>query len=189
LGHCLEERGLWGRRCVHFDFGANLRKAAAGSAKGTGLSPTELRIVKTALRTGALLEDSQFPIAEKVLRAFVRRARLRGGDWLVLNGLPRHVGQAEALARILNVRLVVALKCSAAVVRQRIARDTGGDRSRRTDDSLAAVRKRLRTYKQRTVPLLDHYAAQGVRVLCVAVRTNTRADDIAALLNANASGK
>jgi adenylate kinase family enzyme len=29
LGQVLEERGLWGHTCMHFDFGANLREIVA----------------------------------------------------------------------------------------------------------------------------------------------------------------
>ena len=35
LGQLFADRGLWGRPCVHFDFGENLRRIAdSGSADG-----------------------------------------------------------------------------------------------------------------------------------------------------------
>ncbi|MGA2258817.1 MAG: hypothetical protein ABSG53_29470, partial [Thermoguttaceae bacterium] len=61
--------------------------------------------------------------------------------WIVLNGLPRHLGQAQAMEGIIDVRMVVHLACSAhAVVAERSGRSVGGDRSQREDDAPEAIR-------------------------------------------------
>jgi adenylate kinase len=83
---------------------------------------------------------------------------------LVLNGRPRHVGQACLLDGRLRVDHVVWLECLADVVVERIRRDTGGDRAGRSDDDLASVRRRLDTYLARTAPLAAHYEARGARL-------------------------
>ena len=69
LGQLLEQRGLWGLPCLHFDFGRELRRAA-GEDSGL-LSEAERELVGRALRTGALLEDEHFPLARKILRQFL----------------------------------------------------------------------------------------------------------------------
>ena len=76
---------------------------------------------------------------------------------MVLNGLPRHVGQAEGLESLVDVRVVVHLSCTAEDVVRRIASNVGGDRTGRVDDDLAAVRRKLAVFAERTAPLLDHY--------------------------------
>jgi len=89
LGNRLEAQGL----ARHFDFGAQLRA-------GTGLNAAEKEFVREVLATGALLENETFYIAEKILRAFMAGHE---DELLVLNGLPRHVGQAVALELLVNV--------------------------------------------------------------------------------------
>jgi len=158
LGEMLQRRGLWGRRCAHFDFGANLRRIAAGG-RCAGLTPGERAVIRRALRTGALLQDDEFPIALKILQSFVAR-RAEPADWLVLNGLPRHAGQARGITPVARVSLVVRLLCSPATALRRIRRNVAGDRT------------------GRTAPLLDHYAEAGVQVRCVRVGVATRVEDV-----------
>ena len=169
LGQELERRGLGGRRCVHFDFGANLRKLAAGEADRTFLSDEELAAIRHSLATGALFEDRDMPMIVSILRAFAASRAIGPGTLLVLNGTPRHVRQAEGLAGTVSVELVVRLEADAAVIRERLRLDPGGDRSGRTDDSIEAVRERLSDYEKRTRPLIDLYGRRGVRVVAVPV--------------------
>ncbi len=135
LGDEIERRGLGGRRCCHFDFGANLRAAASGAAGEYGLSARELASVRASLETGALFEDDDVPIILKILDRFSEMACSSPGSRLVLNGLPRHRRQAEALAGVIAVERIVHLDANAAVIRGRILLDPAGDRARRTDDT------------------------------------------------------
>lgn len=184
LGDLLAARGLWGRRCVHFDFGACLRAAAAGAP--VGLEATELAVVRAALAHNALLEDRHFAIAEKLLARFAAAQAVDVVDWIVLNGLPRHVGQAEALVNIAAVSMVVYLDCAAAEVSARIRLDAGGDRGGRVDDDAAAVAGKLRLFEQRTTLLLQHYQAASVPVLRVPVTRDTRPAHVWARLQTQA---
>ena len=70
----------------------------------------------------------------------------------MMNGLPRHLGQAQALVDRLDVRHVLVLNCSPQVVLDRIARNTGGDRTHRTDDEVRAIERKLEIYSRRTQP-------------------------------------
>jgi adenylate kinase family enzyme len=172
LGELLEARGLNGRKCAHFDFGENLRQIVARGRPDELVSSQDIDFLRGVLERGALLEDKDFSIAQRILRSFINR-RAAGGDALVvLNGLPRHVGQAEDVSEILDVRLIVRLECSSATAFARIASNTGGDRTDRVDDNAEAIRQKLLVFAQRTAPLIEYYRNRGVRV----VRLETTAD-------------
>jgi adenylate kinase len=169
LGEEIERRGLQGRSCVHFDFGADLRALAAGESGRAFLPDEELARIRGSLATGALFEARDLPMIAKILRDFAARRSLGPGALLVLNGMPRHVRQAEGLAGTVSVELVVFLKADAAVIRERLRLDPGGDRSGRVDDTIGAIRRRLSDYEKRTRPLVEFYALRGVPVVTIPV--------------------
>ena len=169
LGDELERRGFLSRRCVHFDFGANLRAIAAAPEKANVLTATEFESVRTSLGTGALFEDNDLPMIVKIVKRFAEARDLTADSLLVLNGLPRHRRQAEGLAGVLAVERVIHLEAGAAVIRERIRLDPGGDRSERADDALEAVEKRLAVFRERTVPLVSYYRERGALVVEIPV--------------------
>jgi adenylate kinase len=83
----------------------------------------------------------------------------------ILDGFPRTAAQAEALDGMLErlgVRLerCVALRVDEDELVQRLlnrARIEG-----RSDDNEETIRNRMRVYREKTQPLLDHYARRGV---------------------------
>ena len=95
-------------------------------------------------------------IALKILDAFCDRRRIGPVDCLVLNGLPRHLGQARDLAGRVAVRRVVVLDCSPEAVTARLRLDPGGDRAERRDDQPEDVAAKLAWYRSRTEPLIAH---------------------------------
>ncbi|MFP4056288.1 MAG: nucleoside monophosphate kinase [Candidatus Brocadiia bacterium] len=170
-GARLERRG--GFR--HFDFGAELRAAGAGRR---GLPEADVAFVRRLLAAQALLPDERFDLAQRLLDAFIERARFDPRrEVLVLNGLPRHVGQARAIAPRVRVDCVVALECEPQAARARVARRRqghGSDHPGRPDDHRRAVERKLAVYEQETAPLLAHYRRQpGVRVIRLAVTADT----------------
>jgi len=184
VGALLERRG--GFR--HFDFGAELRAAAAGER---GLPPDDAAFVHHLLDTHALLPDEQFSIAQALLDAFLSRVGFDPDrEVLVLNGLPRRVTQARALAERVRVGHVLVLECDAEAVRARVAcrrRGEGLDHAGREDDAAEAVARKLALYAQETEPLVAHYAAQPtVRLTRLRVAADTSeaalADQVAAAL-------
>lgn len=176
LGDAIAARGLFGRRCVHFDFGAQLRKVAEKGC--SGLSTDDVATVRNVLTGSALLEDDTFHIARVILEVFMKEKDVGTQDITVLNGLPRHTGQARDVAAVLNVILVVALECTAESVHERIATNSGGDRTDRTDDSIEEVARKLEIYSARTRPLLDYYRTGGIPCRIVTVGTDTTPADI-----------
>jgi adenylate kinase family enzyme len=169
LGQLLETEGLRGRDCLHFDFGENLRQVVAQRTADAVVSPTDIEYLRQVLATGALLEDRDFPIARRILQSFCVRRQPEAGTVIVLNGLPRHAGQAEALAEWVSLRTVVVLNCTATTVAARIAANTGGDRTDRSDDRQSDVARKLEIYAERTVPLVDQLRRQGATVVTIEV--------------------
>lgn len=180
LGELLAAGGLPGRRCFHFDFGQQLRLADADPSSSAFFTRKELEVVKTVLRNGTLLEDEHFGIAVGIIGRFVNCNAVKPSDLVILNGLPRHVGQAEAIGQFFCVRSVVCLQCEVRTVLARISRNTGGDRHNRADDALAEVSRRLQLFNERSLPLLDHYRSRGVPIAEVRVGSETSAVELLA---------
>jgi adenylate kinase family enzyme len=166
---------LQGRRCIHVDFGLLLRRASAGWTAPGLLTRPERRVIDAVLRTGALLDDAHFPLARKLLREALARRPAQPPPCLVLNGLPRHAGQARAIEADAKVLAVAHLACAPSVAWRRIRTDAGGDRAGRRDDLPQAVRRRLALYRRRTAPLLAYYRARGVPIIRIAVEPDLSA--------------
>jgi adenylate kinase family enzyme len=181
LGDHLEKVLLWNRRCHHFDFGANLRAVVAGDG-AESFTTEEIQFLRRVLKEGILLEAEQFPLAARILDAFIARKGVRTADLLVLNGLPRHLEQAKAMERKVAVIGVVQLECDVHTVAERLRRNSGGDRAQRADDMEALVARKLVIYEERTRPLLDHYRGQDIRILKVPVGIKTQPAEITAQL-------
>jgi inorganic pyrophosphatase len=162
----------------HVSVGDVLREAVlSGSTAG-------LRAQQTMAR-GDLVDDDLVVslVAERLTAADVRS----GG--FVLDGFPRTVGQAEALAGMLadraldravvihvplevaRARLLARRVCAGCGRIYSVARASGletwtcgacgGQVGRRADDTEAAVTRRLRLYDEQTRPLLDWFARRG----------------------------
>jgi adenylate kinase len=114
----------------------------------------------------------------------------QGGDAFVFDGYPRTLGQAEALDAMLAVRgtaieKVLLLEASPDVLLRRVENratctncgnivsvgfhvtgieDTcprcGGKLARRADDTAETLRHRLVEYREKTEPLVEHYAGK-----------------------------
>jgi adenylate kinase family enzyme len=173
LGEHLAREGFRGRGCVHLDFGERLRGVADTGRLPPGLPASALEVIRVSLATGALLEAEHVFIAEAVLREAVREAEDRGAGWLVLNGLPRHAGQAERVDACVTVGQVLVLDCDPETVLARIADNAGGDRAGRRDDDAAFVRRKLEIFESRTAPLVAHYRRRGARISRVRVDKQT----------------
>ncbi len=179
FGEQLEAEKLWNKKYHHFDFGENLRKAArsaseAGTETAEGLTHTELETIRSVLESNALLQDRDFPIAEKILSAFIREKNINpSSDIIILNGLPRHTAQAEKLAKTVNVMLVMVFTAPADVIFERIKNNSGGDRTGRKDDSTEEIKRKLDIFRKETLPLVEFYKNLDRTILEIAVETDT----------------
>jgi adenylate kinase len=182
LGDVIAQNGLFGRRCHHLDFGSELRGAVSGGERSAPYSADELDFIHGVLERGLLLENEHFMLAEKIISLFLDRVGFAQRDILVLNGIPRHEGQARDIEKIARVKAVVVLDCSAEDVFRRIEDNVGGDRTVRVDDTLDLIGKKLRIFRERTAPLIDHYEKPGGRIYRLSVTgTMTPAEAFTAL--------
>jgi adenylate kinase len=83
-------------------------------------------------------------------------------DTLVLDGIPRNVGQAKMLKGTLNVKAVIYLRCKN--VKRLVERlQRRALRENRLDDAnLDIIRARLKTYERETMPVLNYYGERAV---------------------------
>lgn len=129
--------------------GEMLRQAVTG---GTELGHK----VEKIMGTGALVDDTT--MADVVNERLARPDAARG---FVLDGYPRTLAQAQTLEGILRRR---AETLDAAVFlevpEEELVRRM--NKRQRADDSADVIRERLRVYREKTAPLVDHYREQGL---------------------------
>jgi adenylate kinase family enzyme len=178
FGEYLEANGLYGRRCFHFDFGRELRSVAERNMPPINCTQEDVDYIHKVLKEGALLENETFYIANNILQSFIEDNGIVVDDLVVLNGLPRHVGQAEDVDAIISMKLVILLECSPEVVYERIQLNSGGDRSGRVDDSLADIKGKLMIFTKKTLPLVQYYSDKGIPVKGIPVTEKTRSEDM-----------
>lgn len=112
--------------------------------------------VAATLASGRLVEDA---VMEELVRERLREEDALGG--FLLDGFPRTIEQAEALDRMLEadgreLDAVLQLDVSEEVlVRRALAR-------KRADDREDVIRRRLRLYREKTEPLVEHYESRGL---------------------------
>ncbi len=173
LGQQMEVMDLWWNNYFHFDFGEQLRQAVKDES--TVLDAEEKARIKSILENNELLEDKDFPIAQKLLLNFIETRKIGEDedDVIVLNGLPRHLGQANALSDIVDIKFIVFLNCPPGVAHERIKYNCGGDRTDRIDDSYEEVKKKIEIFYDQTFPLIEFYRAQGKNIVEVAIDIDT----------------
>jgi len=177
LGDAIASKGLFGRRCHHLDFGSELRRAVSDEEQSGVYSEEELAFIHGVLERGLLLENEHFPLAVKIISLFLKRVEFSGHDLLVLNGIPRHTGQARDIAAIAHIQAVVALDCSADDVLFRIRDNVGGDRTGRADDHHELIEKKLALFRERTEPLIAYYQGEGGAVYRLGISGSTSTDE------------
>jgi len=178
LGDFLEENGLKGKRCFHFDFGAQLRKIADTPKPNNRFSSKDINFIKKVLDTGALLENEHFPIARKIIDSFISQKGITDKDLIILNGLPRHIGQAEDVDSILDIEVVIYLSGTLEIIFQRLQTNAGGDRAGRIDDDLQSIKNKLELFNKRTELLLDYYRFRQIRIETINIRQDTAAEEV-----------
>ena len=178
FGSCLEKNGFRGNRCLHFDFGNELRTLAQQETTPEGFSRREHVFIRDVLEKGLLLENEHFPIAAKVIDAYMRRSGCGRDDILLLNGLPRHEDQARDIDRTMTITSLIILECAVEDIFKRIRHNTGGDRLGRSDDGIEMARRKLEIFHARTAPLVNHYMEAGRDVFRLKVASSSTGEDL-----------
>ncbi len=187
LGDALEFHGLFGRRCLHLDFGAELRSAVSGGKGSAAYSPDELDFIHGVLERGLLLENEHFPLAKKIITLFLEQKGFTQNDLLILNGIPRHLDQAKNIEEIARIHSLIVLDCGTDEVFCRLRNNAGKDRTERIDDGPKLVEKKLKIFRERTAPLVAYYQQQGSRICCIEVSGEMTASQAYEKLSAFAS--
>ena len=161
-------------------------RAAAASGSELG------RTLKSYMDRGELVPDD---VVVGVIREHLFGPGAPPG--FILDGFPRNVGQAEALAQMAGGRgldIVIDLEADTEEVLQRMAGRRvctkcgatynivdnptkvpgscdacGGSLAQRDDDTEEAIRRRLEIYETTTAPLIDWYRQRGLLVAVNAV--------------------
>ncbi|MDR0600416.1 MAG: adenylate kinase [Treponema sp.] len=156
----------------------NIFRAAIAARSPLGLK------VKGILDSGALVDDES---TIGLVRERLARADAQGG--YILDGFPRTIPQAEALAAFSAVDRVVNFDIPDAAVLERlggrrtcrncgtnfhilftrpqregICDSCGGELYTREDDREGAIQKRLGVYREQTAPLIAFYRTRGLLV-------------------------
>lgn len=183
LGSYLQKKGIWDKRCFHFDFGSELRNISDANVIPLQFTKYDVDYIAKVLKEGALLENETFYIAEKILNSFIKKNSISPDDIILLNGLPRHIGQAKDVDSIVTIKLVIYLDCSFEVIKERVQLNIGGDRSDRTDDSIEEIKKKVEIFHDRTSTLLQYYKKKKIQIEKIRVSVNTNPDEILRYLN------
>jgi adenylate kinase len=161
----------------HISTGAIFRAAIAAK------SPLGLK-VKAIIDAGKLVDDET---TIELVRERLARDDARGG--YILDGFPRTIPQAEALAAFSEVDGVVNFDIPDSAVLERlggrrvcrqcgtnyhqvfnrpkregICDSCGGEVYIRDDDRAEAVQKRLEVYREQTAPLIGFYRSKGLLI-------------------------
>lgn len=183
LGELLQDHATSSRgRYMHFDFGCHLRRIASGTIEA-GFNENDLALIHTFLH-GKLLGDDTFYIARRILTLFLNTVRFDASvDRLILNGLPRHCGQARDLAAFpISVECVVYLDCPDKIAWERKALAENGagfeDRSTRSDTAPQTFLKKLESFRSETLPLIDWYESRYIPVIRIPVETDSSPSDM-----------
>ena len=86
-------------------------------------------------------------------------------DFLVLDGIPRNVEQAEMLGKFVMVHKVFHLSCPDRTELARRMRKRALKENRMDDASEAVVQRRIETYEAETKPIMDYYGDDAVETI------------------------
>jgi len=173
----LAEKAVAITKAPQISTGAIFRSAIAAA------SPLGLK-VKAIIDAGKLVDDET--TIELVKERLTREDVQQG---YILDGFPRTIPQAEALAKFSAVDKVVNFDIPDSLILERlggrrvcrkcghnfhvifdkpktdgICDHCGGEVYTRDDDKAEAISKRLEVYRAQTAPLIDYYRAKGLLV-------------------------
>lgn len=182
VGNKIQQRGLKGRKCYHFDFGRTLREIKNRNLD-IGFSKEELEYIKSVM-DGKLLDDEHFHIAGRILNWYLEVNNFNlGADLLILNGLPRHIGQAKSLDEMgIRVKEIIYLDCSVTTAyRRKLLTERGmghEDRSNREDGAEEIFARKVSSFEEETFPLLDYYKKGDAEVIRVKITVDVDPESI-----------
>ena len=151
---------------VHFSAGDLLRaEVASGSKIGKQLEEImkEGKLVPLVIHKNCSVRLFLFSRRlQEITIGLLEAAMLKAGDvpGFLIDGFPREINQAlEFEKSIAECSIVLSYECTEDVMTERLLER--GKTSGRADDNEETIRKRLETFRQSTMPVLDHYEQKG----------------------------
>lgn len=147
--------------CVHLSAGDLLRaEVSSGSEVG--------RKCETLMKEGKLV-----PVA--VTLNLLKAAMIQsGGKFFLVDGFPRALDQAAMFeSSIQPPQAVLFFDCPEEEMEKRLLKR--GETSGRSDDNAATIRKRFHTFLDQSLPVKDHYLAEGK---CHVISAVAHPDDV-----------
>ena len=138
----------------------DMLRAAVAAGTPVGIQAKEI------MARGELVPDS---VVVAIIADRIQQPDAHNG--FILDGFPRTVAQADALAKLLHEKhldldAVIELRVDENIlihrVEKRVAEMTARGESVRADDNAEALKKRLDAYRVQTAPLVDYYGAHGL---------------------------
>ncbi|EFJ39051.1 hypothetical protein VOLCADRAFT_108787, partial [Volvox carteri f. nagariensis] len=134
-------------KCVHLSAG-DLLRAEVKSGSVVGKKCEEL------MREGKLVP---FAVTLNLLKKAMIES---GGKFFLIDGFPRALDQAEQFeSNIMPCKAVLFFDCPEEEMEKRLLKR--GETSGRSDDNAETIRKRFKTFLEQSLPVKDHYLAQG----------------------------
>ncbi|KAG2444708.1 hypothetical protein HXX76_001452 [Chlamydomonas incerta] len=133
--------------CVHLSAGDLLRaEVKSGSEVGQ--------------KCEALMKEGKLVPVAVTLNLLKRDMIASGGKFFLIDGFPRALDQAAQFeSSIMPCKTVLFFDCPEEEMEKRLLKR--GETSGRSDDNADTIRKRFHTFLDQSLPVKDHYLAQG----------------------------
>lgn len=117
-------------------------------------------LINNCIKEGKLVPQE---ITVKLVQNAMRRSGWAGGKFLI-DGFPRSfdnlAGWTEVMGDSVNILFCLFFSCSEAVMLERLLER--GKTSGRADDNLDSIKLRFRTFVEQSLPVVEHFAQQGI---------------------------
>lgn len=119
--------------------------------------------VKSGSETGKMIQEykkeGKLVPSEIVVKLLQQAMQRSGNKKFLLDGFPRNEENCVAAEKILKIQPIVVLvfECSEEEMIRRVLHRNQG----RVDDNIDTVKKRLKVYKESTLPVVDYFANMG----------------------------
>ena len=104
-----------------------------------------------------------------VIDIIVQKMKLLKNSSVIFDGFPRNINQAKALDESLDkikisLDYAILIDVNFDILQERINKrvNESNENSQRVDDNAKTLLKRIDTYKESTLPLVDYYKKMGI---------------------------
>lgn len=119
--------------------------------------------VKSGSETGKMIQDfkkeGKLVPSEIVIRLLQQEMQRSGNRKFLIDGFPRNEENRVAAEKMLGIQptIVLVFDCPEEEMIRRVLHRNQG----RVDDNMDTIRKRLKVYKESTLPVIDYFGKEG----------------------------